>query len=154
MGSSILPSDLLAAYLWAQLEIADDINDNRLASWNEYDRLLNPLKKMGYIDTPFIPEGCVHNAHMYYIKAKDLDERSRLIAYLKENDILTVFHYVPLHSSPAGQKFGEFHGEDIYTTKESERLMRLPLYYNLDINDLHKVVKYIYKFYGVDYNEC
>lgn len=149
MGSSILPSDLLAAYLWAQLEVADDINENRLKSWNRYYELLKPLKDKGLIELPTIPEGCVHNAHMFYIKAKDLEERTALIAYLKQQDILTVFHYIPLHSSPAGKKFGIFHGEDVYTTKESERLLRLPLYYNLEEDDLNKVVKYIYKFYGV-----
>ena len=149
MGSSILPSDMLAAYLWAQLEMADEINENRLASWHKYDEVLRPLKEAGLIETPFIPEGCVHNAHMYYIKAKDLEERTALINYLKENDILAVFHYVPLHSSPAGKKFGIFHGEDEYTTKESERLLRLPLYYNLKEEDLNKVVDCIYKFYGV-----
>ena len=149
MGSSILPSDMLAAYLWAQLEMADEINENRLASWHKYDEDLRPLKEVGLIETPFIPEGCVHNAHMYYIKAKDLEERTALINYLKENDILAVFHYVPLHSSPAGKKFGIFHGKDEYTTKESERLLRLPLYYNLKEEDLNKVVDCIYKFYGV-----
>ena len=149
MGSSILPSDILAAYLWAQLEMADEINENRLTSWHKYDEALKPLKEAGLIETPFIPEGCVHNAHMYYIKAKDLEERTALINYLKENDILAVFHYVPLHSSPAGKKFGIFHGEDEYTTKESERLLRLPLYYNLKEEDLNKVVDCIYKFYGV-----
>lgn len=150
MGSSILPSDMLAAYLWTQLEKADEINENRLISWNKYNEALKPLKDIGKIELPFIPEGCVHNAHMFYIKAKDLEERTALIKYLKENEILAVFHYVPLHSAPAGKKFGVFHGKDEYTTKESERLIRLPLYYNLKEEDLNKVVDCIYKFYGVE----
>ncbi|MDI9518863.1 MAG: dTDP-4-amino-4,6-dideoxygalactose transaminase, partial [Bacillota bacterium] len=109
IGSSILPSDMLAAYLYAQLEKAEEINDNRLKSWNKYYELLSPLKDK--IDLPVIPKVCVHNAHMFYIKCKDIDERSKLIKYLKENQILSVFHYIPLHSSPAGMKFGRFHGE-------------------------------------------
>ena len=127
-GSSYLPSDLNAAYLWAQLEIADEIYADRMASWNLYNETLAPLQEAGYLSLPTIPEGCVHNAHMYYIKAKDLEERSALIRFLKENDISTVFHYIPLHSAPAGKKYGRFHGEDRYTTSESERLLRLPLY--------------------------
>lgn len=131
-GSSYLPSDLNAAYLWAQLEIADEIYEDRMATWNLYHETLAPLQETGYIELPFIPEGCVHNAHMYYIKARDLAERSALIRFLKENDISTVFHYIPLHDAPAGKKYGRFHGEDRYTTSESERLVRLPLYYGLE----------------------
>ena len=128
-GSSYLPSDMNAAYLYAQLEIADEINEARLACWNRYYEQLLPLKKAGKIDLPTVPEGCVHNAHMFYIKARDLEQRTRFISYMKENGVLTVFHYIPLHTSPAGQKFGRFHGEDRYTTRESERLVRLPMYY-------------------------
>jgi len=146
IGSSILPSDMLAAYLYAQLEKAEEINDNRLKSWNKYYELLSPLKDK--IDLPVIPKDCVHNAHMFYIKCKDIDERSKLIKYLKENQILSVFHYIPLHSSPAGMKFGRFHGEDVYTTKESERLLRLPLYYGLKEEDLIKVCNKVKEFYG------
>ena len=120
-GSSYLPSDMNAAYLYAQLEIADEINEARLACWNRYYEQLLPLKKAGKIDLPTVPEGCVHNAHMFYIKARDLEQRTRFISYMKENGVLTVFHYIPLHTSPAGQKFGRFHGEDRYTTRESER---------------------------------
>ena len=146
IGSSILPSDMLAAYLYAQLEKADEINKDRLKSWNKYYKLLSPLKDK--IDLPIFPKGCVHNAHMFYIKCKDIKERSKLIEFLKENQILAVFHYIPLHSSPAGMKFRRFHGEDVYTTKESERLLRLPLYYGLKEEDLIKVCYIIKEFYG------
>lgn len=128
LGSSYLQSELNCAYLYAQIENPDIINNDRLQSWNTYYELLTPLKEKGCIDLPVVPEGCVHNAHMFYIKTKDLEERSKLIAFLKENGIGAVFHYIPLHSSPAGQQFGRFHGEDKYTTKESERLLRLPMY--------------------------
>lgn len=147
IGSSILPSDMLAAYLWAQLEKADEINNNRLKSWNIYQEGLKPLEIEGKIQLPGIPKECNHNAHMYYIKCKDLDERTDLIQFLKSNDILAVFHYIPLHSSPAGQRYGTFHGEDVYTTKESERLVRLPLYYNIKEDDIKHVIKAIHDFY-------
>ena len=147
-GSSYLPSELNAAYLYAELEIADEINENRLASWNRYNEGLQDLKDKERIDLPFVPEGCVHNAHMYYIKAKDLEERTRLIAFLKERGIGSVFHYIPLHSAPAGRKFGRFSGEDIYTTKESERLLRLPMYYGLTGEDVDKVIEAIHDFYA------
>lgn len=146
-GSSYLPSDMNAAYLWAQLEKADEINQNRLASWNRYYDGLKELEKQGKIELPYIPEYCEHNAHMFYIKAKDLKERTELISYLKENDILAVFHYIPLHNAPAGQKYGRFHGEDKYTTKESERLARLPMYYGLKEEEIDKIIDCIKKFY-------
>ena len=146
-GSSYLPSELNAAYLWAELEMADEINKNRLQSWNHYYNGLQELAEKGNIELPVVPEGCVHNAHMFYIKAKDLEERTRLIAYMKENGIGCVFHYIPLHSAPAGRKFGRFHGEDQYTTKESERLMRLPMYYRLKPEDVEKVIETIKNFY-------
>lgn len=130
-GSSYLPSDMNAAYLYAQLEIADEINEARLAIWNRYYEKLLPLAEAGKLELPTVPEGCVHNAHMFYIKAKDLEVRTAWIAALKEKGILSVFHYIPLHTAPAGLRFGRFHGEDKYTTRESERLMRLPLYYGL-----------------------
>lgn len=148
-GSSYLPSDMNAAYLYAQLKKAEEINNNRLKSWNLYYKLLTPLKEKGYIDLPYVPEGCIHNAHMFYIKTKNLEERTELIAYLKEHGVNAVFHYVPLHSSPAGKKFGKFHGEDMYTTKESERLLRLPLYYNIATEDVRTVVKQVEKFYHI-----
>ena len=146
-GSSYLPSDLNAAYLWAQLEMADTIRKDRLDSWNYYNEELRPLAEAGYIEQPFIPDYADHNAYMYYIKTKDLETRGRLIDFMRKHDILTVFHYVPLHSAPAGKKFGRFHGEDKYTTKESERLVRLPMYYHLKEEDREQVVKAIKEFY-------
>lgn len=148
LGSSYLPSELNAAYLYAQLEVADKINNNRLKSWNLYYNGLKPLYEKGIIDLPFIPQHCTHNAHMFYIKTKDIDERTQFIKYLKDNDIWTVFHYIPLHSSPAGKKFGNFRGRDIYTTKESERIVRLPMYYNISENDIYRVIDIIMKFYN------
>lgn len=147
-GSSYLPSELNAAYLWAQLEQADMVNDNRLKSWNLYKELLTPLAEKEYITLPYIPEECTHNAHMFYIKTKNLEERSALISYLKENGVLAVFHYIPLHGAPAGQKYGEFIGEDKYTTRESERLVRLPMYYNLREEDITYVAELISRFYA------
>lgn len=146
-GSSFLPSELNAAYLMAQLDQADEINNARLARWEQYYRLLSPLAEEGRIELPVIPEGCVHNAHMFYIKTKDLEERQALIQALREQGILAVFHYIPLHSSPAGKKFGRFHGEDRYTTRESERLLRLPMYYSLTEENVNDVVSVIEEFY-------
>ena len=146
-GSSYLPSDMNAAYLYAQLEIADTINEERLACWSRYYENLKPLANQGCIELPVVPEGCVHNAHMFYIKAKDIEERTRLINYLKENGVLSVFHYIPLHTAPAGLKFGRFHGEDKYTTKESERLTRLPMYYGLTLEQVDDICELVKKFY-------
>lgn len=146
-GSSFLPSELNAAYLMAQLDQADEINNARLARWEQYYRLLLPLAAEGRIELPVIPEGCVHNAHMFYIKTGDLEERQALIQALREQGILAVFHYIPLHSSPAGKKFGRFHGEDRYTTRESERLLRLPMYYSLTEENVNDVVSVIEEFY-------
>ena len=134
-GSSYLPSELNAAYLYAQLENADKINDDRMATWNRYYEQLKPYAEAGRIELPTIPEGCVHNAHMFYIKMRDLEDRTKFISYMKENGVGCVFHYIPLHGSPAGKKYGEFRGEDRYTTKESERLVRLPMYYGLTEED-------------------
>lgn len=146
-GSSYLPSDLNAAYLWAQLEMADEVNQQRLITWNHYYNGLQSLADTGRIELPYIPKECVHNAHMFYVKAKDLEERTKLIDYLKEKGILTVFHYIPLHNSPAGQKFSSFHGEDKYTTKESERLLRLPMYYGLGEQQTEYIIEKIQCFY-------
>lgn len=146
-GSSYLPSDMNAAYLYSQLEIADEMNEARLTCWNRYLENLLPLAEAGKIELPTIPEGCVHNAHMFYIKAKDVEERTELIKFLKENDILSVFHYVPLHSAPAGLKFGRFHGEDKYTTRESERLLRLPMYYGLTLGQVDYISDKVKAFY-------
>lgn len=142
-GDSYLQSDLNAAYLWAQLEIADQINEDRLRTWKAYWDAFAPYGPdgIGVISLPMIPEGCIHNAHMFYMKFADLETRQRYISFMKENDILTVFHYVPLHSAPAGLKFGRFHGEDVYTTAESDRLVRLPLYYRIADEDLKKVIE-------------
>ena len=146
-GSSYLPSDMNAAYLWAQLELAEEINEKRRSIWNRYWELLQPLKEQGCIELPTVPEGCVHNAHMFYIKAKDLEERTGLIDFLRENEIWPVFHYIPLHTAPAGRKFGEVHGEDKYTTKESERLCRLPLFYSLELEQVDYIASKVKEFY-------
>ena len=148
-GDSYLQSDLNAAYLWAQLEKADEINENRLKTWNTYYKAFTELENKGVLELPTIPEGCVHNAHMFYIKCKDLNTRQDYINYMKSNDILCVFHYVPLHSAPAGIKFGYFHGNDKYTTAESDRLVRLPLYYNIEDNDVKKVIEKTKSFFSM-----
>lgn len=147
-GSSYLPSDMNAAYLLAQLEEAEKINNDRLARWNQYRELLSPLEEEGKIEIAHIPEGCEHNAHMFWIKLKNLEERTAMIAYLKENGIYSMFHYVPLHSAEAGLRFGEFAGEDVYTTKESNRLTRLPMYYGLTEDEVEKVCDTVKSFWG------
>lgn len=146
-GSSYLPSDLNAAYLYAQLENADLINDNRLETWSFYYEKLLRLAERGRIELPVVPDGCIHNAHMFYIKCRDLAERSALISYLKKRGIQATFHYIPLHSSPAGEMFGRFNGEDVYTTSESDRLVRLPLYYGLTKESRESVVDAVVAFY-------
>lgn len=147
-GSSYLPGDMNAAYLMAQLDAADVIFEDRMRSWNLYKELLTPLAEEKKVELPYIPEGCTHNAHMFYVKAKNLEERTKLIDYLKENGVQAVFHYIPLHTAPAGQRFGRFHGEDVYTTKESERLMRLPMYYGLKEEEVRYVASKIIEFYS------
>lgn len=146
-GSSYLPSDINAACLWAQFEIVDDIYNNRMATWNLYKEGLTDLADKGLIDLPTIPEGCIHNAHMFYIKVKDLDTRTKFLSYLKGNGICAVFHYIPLHSAPAGLKHCRFHGEDKFTTKESERLVRLPLYFGIKHSDVEFIIDKINKFF-------
>ena len=145
-GSSYLPSELNAAYLYAQLEQAEKIFDDRMLSWNYYYHELKELENKGLLSLPYIPKGCAHNAHMFYIKVKDLDERTRLISYLKENGVNAVFHYIPLHSSPAGKELSYFSGKDRYTTRESERLLRLPLYYGMG-NNVERVVEVLNRFW-------
>lgn len=145
-GSSYLPSELNAAYLYAQLEVCDQIQDKRMEIWNYYHRELEALEKEGKITRPVIPEGCIHNAHMYYLKVRDMEVRTKLIHYLREKGICSVFHYIPLHTAPAGKKFGRFAGEDRYTTKESERLLRLPMFYNLDMKDVEYVTEQLKSF--------
>ena len=130
-GDSYLPSELNAAYLWAQLCVADEINENRLSTWNRYYETFKDIKINRREVIPFVPDDCVHNAHMYYIKCRDIEERQMFIQYMLDNDIKCVFHYIPLHTAPAGKKYGRFEGEDMYTTAESERLVRLPLYFNM-----------------------
>ncbi len=146
-GSSYLPSELNAAYLWAQLEVAEDILDDRMRKWKLYWDILSSSDVLkDRIELPYIPDHCEHNAHMFYIKARDLDERTRLIAYLREKDINAVFHYVPLHSAEAGLKYGRFCGEDVNTTKESERLLRLPLHYGLSEQEIHYICDEVCRF--------
>ena len=147
IGDSFLPSELNAAYLYAQLEMADEINNDRLNSWEEYNKAFTPLEEQGLLSLPVIPEDCVHNAHMYYIKCRSLDERTAFINFLKEKGVMAVFHYVPLHSAPAGLKFGRFHGEDKYTTADSDRLVRLPMYYKLSEEDRNTVIEAVKEFY-------
>ena len=146
-GSSYLPSDMNAAYLYAQLQLADEINKDRLDNWNRYYDAFRDMAEKGIIELPYVPSECVHNAHMFYIKCKDFEERKGLIDYLQANDILPASHYVPLHSSKAGLIYSEFRGEDKYTTKESERLLRLPMYYKLTNDDLDEVVMRVKEYY-------
>lgn len=147
-GDSYLPSELNAAYLWAQLEAADRINADRVRSWNRYYEALKPLEDAGHIALPTVPNGCVHNGHMFFAKCSDLDKRTALILYLKDNQVISVFHYIPLHSAPAGRRFGRFHGMDVFTTRESERLVRLPMYYGLSDVDMDYIVSLMKRFYA------
>lgn len=147
VGSSYLQSELNCAYLYAQIENPDLINDDRLNSWNTYYKLLKPLEDEGKLELPVIPDGCVHNAHMFYIKLKDIDERSAMIKHLRQYEIGSVFHYIPLHTSPAGQRFGRFFGDDVFTTRESKRLLRLPLYYGLKENQVEFICEKVKEFF-------
>ena len=149
LGSSYLPSELNAAYLYAELECADIINDARMACWNAYRERLVTLAEKGLVELPYIPEHCTHNAHMFYLKVEDLATRTALLKHLTYNGILAVFHYVPLHSSPAGMRFGRFHGEDKFTTSESNRLLRLPMFYGLKTEEIEYVCGKVYEFFGV-----
>ncbi|MBI4646850.1 MAG: dTDP-4-amino-4,6-dideoxygalactose transaminase [Bacteroidia bacterium] len=150
IGSSYLPSEINAAYLFAQLENADLINNNRLKTWNMYFNELIPLKEKNLIELPFVPDNCRHNGHLFYIKTKNLEIKTSLIKYLKENEILAVFHYIPLHSSPAGIKYGIFNGIDKWTTCESEKILRLPLYYNIEKDNIKKIISCIYSFFNLN----
>ena len=145
-GSSYLPSDMNAAYLYAQLEMADEINNHRLECWNRYYENLKPLADAGKLELPHVPEGCVHNAHMFYIKLKDIAQRTAFIDEMKQKGVHCVFHYIPLHTAPAGLKFGRFHGEDRYTTKESERLVRLPMFYLLTLDQVDYICDKVKEF--------
>jgi dTDP-4-amino-4,6-dideoxygalactose transaminase len=148
LGSSYLPSEIQAAYLWGQLEMAEAITSNRLTSWSIYREALANIEASGKLVLPCIPDDCQHNGHMFYVKCKDLAERTALLARLKQNDILAVFHYVPLHSAPAGQKLAIFHGEDRYTTTESERLIRLPIWFGITSDIQERITDCIYSFYS------
>lgn len=148
IGSSYLPGELQAAYLWGQLEKADDINKNRLASWEVYYNALLPLQEQGVLKLPSLPDGCTHNAHMFYLKARSLAERTQLLAHLKAHDVLAVFHYIPLHSAVGGQAHGSFSGDDVYTTQESERLLRLPLWFGITQQEQEQVISVIKEFYA------
>jgi dTDP-4-amino-4,6-dideoxygalactose transaminase len=150
IGSSYLLSDVSAAYLWGQLEKIDEIQENRLKTWNIYHQGLRDLEKQGFLELPKIPDECTNNAHMFYIKVKDLETRTNLLDHFKKHEINAVFHYVPLHSSIAGDKFSRFSGEDMYTTRESERLVRLPMYYNLNEEEIEEALREISKYYGVE----
>lgn len=147
-GSSYLPSDMNAAYLWGQLEEADAINSDRLATWEAYFKAFTPLAERGLVELPVIPDGCLHNAHMFYLKCRSLQERTDFISFLRERGVSAVFHYVPLHSSPAGLRYGRFAGEDTYTTADSDRLVRLPLYYGLSESDRDVVIDSVKDFYA------
>ncbi len=147
VGDSYLPSELNAAYLWAQLQKADEINNNRLSTWQKYYDAFKPLADAGKFEIPTVPPECKHNGHMFYLKLKDLDERTKFINHMKSNGVSCVFHYVPLHSAPAGRKYCRFHGEDIFTTAESERLARLPMYYGLTDDDLKYVTNAVLNFF-------
>jgi dTDP-4-amino-4,6-dideoxygalactose transaminase len=147
IGSSYLMNDVSAAYLWGQLEVAEKINEFRLKVWNRYYNGLLELEKEGFIELPTIPKHCRHNGHIFYIKVKNLNIRTKLLNFLKEQGIWAVFHYVPLHSSPAGQRYGRFHGVDKFTTKESERLIRLPLFFNIKDEEIDYVIESIYRFF-------
>ncbi len=147
IGSSYLLSELNTAFLYAQLEIAEEIRDDRLRSWNYYNELLKPLADRGYLELPVIPEGCEHNGSIFYIKVRDKEERRKIIGYLRENGVMSVFHYIPLHCSSAGLRFGCFHGEDRYTTSESERLLRMPLYFGLDTNAIEYAAGLLMRYY-------
>lgn len=145
-GSSYLPSELNAAYLYAQLEMVDRIIEDRMHTWQVYRDNLREIAEEGYIELPHIPDECTHNAHMFYIKTKDIQERTRLLSFLKERGVGAVFHYIPLHTSAAGRKYGRFSGEDVFTTKESERLLRLPLYYGMS-DEKYEVIERVREFY-------
>lgn len=147
-GGSYLPSDMNAAYLWAQLELADEISEDRLAAWNRYYEVFKPLQEAGRIALPTVPDECAHNAHMFYIKCRDLEDRTRFISHMKNKDIQCVFHYIPLHSAPAGIKFGRFHGKEQYTTWESERLVRLPIYYHIERQEAETVIHETLRYFN------
>ncbi|PKD38298.1 dTDP-4-amino-4,6-dideoxygalactose transaminase [Methylomonas sp. Kb3] len=140
VGSSFLPGELIAAFLWAQLEDSERITHERLVSWQRYHEILEPLESKGVLRRPIVPDSCQHNAHMYYVLlASDID-RQQVLNEFKRNDITSVFHYVPLHSSPAGERYGRVHGELEVTNSRSEKLIRLPLWVGLTSEQQRRVV--------------
>ena len=147
IGSSYLMNDVSAAYLLGNIEKSEKINQNRLENWNIYHSELKNLESSGEIRLPFIPKDCEHNAHMFYLKVKNIEIRTNLINYLKKKNVSSAFHYVPLHSSPAGLKYGYFYGNDTYTTKESELLLRLPMFYGLKNNEIKNICGYVSEFF-------
>lgn len=149
-GDSYLPSELNAAYLWAQLEVADEIYKDRMATWEKYYKAFEKYGKngSGRIELPTIPEECIHNAHMFYIKLHSLQDRTSFIDFMKSHNIKPTFHYIPLHSAPAGYKYGRFNGDDKYTTQESEKLVRLPLYYHMNDDDTQRVIKIATEYFN------
>jgi dTDP-4-amino-4,6-dideoxygalactose transaminase len=148
IGSSYLPSELQSAYLWGQLKEADEINKNRNVTWNKYYEAFVPLREAGKVELPCVPSNCEHNAHLFYLKLRDFNERSAFIDYLKARDIMAVFHYVPLHTSPAGKRFSTFYGKDFCTTSESERLVRLPIYYGMNHHDREIIISAVQEFFA------
>ncbi len=151
VGSSMLPSEIQAAYLWGQLQDIEKITSNRISSWNRYFDGLNKLQELGIINLPQVPNYATHNAHLFYIKVSNKADRDKLITYLNQNGIQAVFHYIPLHSAPAGLKFGRFNGDDNFTTSESEKLIRLPLYFNISSNDIDYILSNIYKYFNLNF---
>lgn len=149
VGSSFLPGELIAAFLWAQLEEADEITQQRLANWQRYHRLLEPLDAMGILRRPILPEDCQHNGHMYYVVLSPEIDRQAILDEFKRNDIDSVFHYVPLHSSPAGQRYGRAHGDLLVTDSVAERLIRLPLWVGLTSAQQGKVVEVLNRALGL-----
>ena len=147
IGSSYTPCDIGAARLYAQLQVDEKISADRLRAWNLYDELLKPLAQSGVVQAPYIPDMCEHNGHIYYIKCAGIEQRTALIAHLKSEGISSVFHYIPLHTSKAGLKYGRFCGEDKHTTAESKKILRLPMYYGIKAKDIKKVCKEIARFY-------
>lgn len=148
LGSSYLLSDIQAAYLWGQLKKVKEINQNRLDIWDRYYSALTVLEQAGHVSLPVVPKDCEHNAHIFYVKVQNLEERTALISYMNGEGLNSIFHYVPLHSAIAGRKFGHFHGKDMYTTVESERLIRLPMWYGMRIEEIEMVVKALYSFFS------
>ncbi len=147
IGSSYLPSEIQAAFLWGQLEKAEEIGQNRLATWYRYSSGLQALEDAGLVSLPAIPADCQHNGHMFYLKVENVEQRTELLSHLIEANVHAVFHYVPLHSASAGLRFGQFHGEDRFTTTESERLIRLPMLYGMKQDDIDSVISAVTCFF-------